>query len=76
MGVGLSIGFFILYWACLIGGEKLADRGILSPWFGMWIANIVLGVLGMFLSFRVLKELSGFGFSFSWVGKLFRKANA
>lgn len=76
MGVGLSIGFFILYWACLIGGEKLADRGILSPWLGMWIANIVLGVLGIFLSIRVLKELSGFGLSFSWVGKLFRKANA
>ncbi len=22
----LSLGFFVLYWACLIGGEKLADR--------------------------------------------------
>ena len=64
MGVGLSIGFFVLYWACLIGGEKLADRGIISPWVGMWIANIILGVLGLYLCFRVLKELSGFGFSF------------
>ncbi len=64
MGVGLSIGFFILYWACLIGGEKLADRGIITPWVGMWIANIILGILGLYLCFRVLKELSGFGFSF------------
>ena len=31
MGVGLSIGFFILYWAFLIGGEKLADRGHHRP---------------------------------------------
>ena len=40
----LSLGFFILYWACLIGGEKLADRDIVSPVVGMWAANILIGV--------------------------------
>ncbi len=63
IGVGLSIGFFILYWACLIGGEKLADRGIIAPWTGMWAANIVLGILGLYLCFRVLRELTGIGLS-------------
>jgi lipopolysaccharide export system permease protein len=52
----LSLGFFILYWACLIGGEKLADRAILSPFWGMWIANIIIGVVGIYLTYRVGRE--------------------
>ena len=42
----LSLGFFVLYWACLIGGEKLADRDIVSPFVGMWSANILIGLMG------------------------------
>jgi lipopolysaccharide export system permease protein len=56
MGVGLSLGFFILYWSALIGGEKLADRGIMAPWVGMWAANILLTALGLILVIRVLRE--------------------
>ncbi|HLX11436.1 MAG TPA: LptF/LptG family permease, partial [Bacteroidota bacterium] len=52
----LSIGFFVIYWACLIGGEKLADRALLSPWLGMWMANIILGVLGIYLTLRAARE--------------------
>jgi lipopolysaccharide export system permease protein len=52
----LSLGFFVMYWACLIGGEKLADRAILSPFWGMWIANIVIGALGCYLTYRVGRE--------------------
>ena len=52
----LSLGFFLVYWASLIGGEKLADRGIVAPWIGMWIANIVLGILGIYLTFRTARE--------------------
>src|SRR5262249_54452379 len=39
VGASLSIGFFVIYWASLIGGEKLADRGFIPPWIGMWFAN-------------------------------------
>ena len=56
VGASLSLGFFLLYWACLIGGEKLADRGIIDPWLGMWIANMVIGALGTYLTFRVARE--------------------
>lgn len=52
----LSLGFFLLYWASLIGGEKLADRDIVEPWLGMWIANIVLGILGFYLTIRMGRE--------------------
>jgi lipopolysaccharide export system permease protein len=51
-----SLGFFLLYWSCLIGGEKLADRGIIAPWIGMWMANIFIGVLGIYLTIRVAQE--------------------
>lgn len=56
MGAGLSLGFFLFYWACLIGGEKLADRGELSPFWGMWVANIILGVMGILLTIRTARE--------------------
>ena len=52
----LSLGFFVVYWACLIGGEKLADRAILSPFLGMWIANILIGAAGIYLTYRVGRE--------------------
>ena len=56
IAASLSLGFFLLYWASLIGGEKLGDRGLVSPWLGMWIANIVLSMLGIFLTLRMGRE--------------------
>lgn len=44
---GLSIGIFILYWISLVQGEKLADRGHLDPWIGMWAANILIGAIAV-----------------------------
>lgn len=52
VAAGMSLGFFLLYWACLIGGEKLADRELLSPFLSMWVANIILGIAGIYLVFR------------------------
>jgi lipopolysaccharide export system permease protein len=56
MAASLSLGFFLLYWAALIGGEKMADRGLIAPWVGMWIANIVIGHLGLYLTVRTARE--------------------
>jgi len=53
----LSLGFFLLYWASLIGGEKLGDRGIMPPWLGMWMANIFLGIIGLVLTLRMSREI-------------------
>jgi lipopolysaccharide export system permease protein len=52
----LSLGFFVIYWASLIGGEKLADRGYISPWFGMWMANMFFILVGLYLTLRMGKE--------------------
>lgn len=56
VAASLSLAFFLFYWACLIGGEKLADRDILSPFLSMWIANFVVGALGIYLTIRMGKE--------------------
>jgi lipopolysaccharide export system permease protein len=61
-GIGvvfLSILFFIFYWLCLAGGEELADRGILAPWFAMWSPNIVIGALGLLLTLRAAEIIRG-----------------
>jgi len=48
----LSIGFFLFYYVCLIGGEELANRLLLPAWLAMWLANLVLGLLGLDLTAR------------------------
>lgn len=53
VGAGLSLVFFILYWALLIMGEKLSDRGLLDPGISMWLANIVMLLIGLVALFRV-----------------------
>ncbi|MBI5806375.1 LptF/LptG family permease [candidate division TA06 bacterium] len=47
--IGMALGFFVLYYLALVGGEELADRQIVSPWLAMWVANIALGTCGVLL---------------------------
>jgi len=47
IGIGLSIGFFTLYYLFLIGGESMGDRMLIDQWLAMWLPNIVLGPLGI-----------------------------
>lgn len=52
----ISLVFYLFYWASLIGGEKLADRGIISPYVGMWAGNVMIGLLGVLFTFRTNNE--------------------
>ncbi len=56
LSAAMSLGFYIFYWACLIGGEKLADRGMLSPVIAMWMGNFILAILGILLTLKVSRE--------------------
>ena len=49
IGIGMSIGFFMLYYLFLIGGESAGDRMLIDPWLAMWAPNLVLGPLGLLL---------------------------
>ncbi len=60
----VSLSFFLLYWAFLIGGEKLAERDVFSPFIGMWAANILLFVMGILLTIKTNKEIVTIQFTF------------
>ena len=59
-GVGLVIGvslvIFAIYYVGLIAGEALADRAILTPFWAMWAANILLTAVGVILLARMGRE--------------------
>lgn len=59
-GLGLTIAassvIFAVYWAGLIGGENLADRGIADPALVMWIPNIIFTAIGLWLLARMGRE--------------------
>lgn len=59
-GVGLVIGaslvIFGIYYVGLIAGEALADRALLTPFWAMWAANILLTIAGLVLLLRMGRE--------------------
>ncbi len=62
MTIGFSLACFAVYYLFLTGGEKLADRRLLSPFWAMWAANIVFGTLGIFLTWRAASEITVFNY--------------
>ncbi|HWR83844.1 MAG TPA: LptF/LptG family permease [Candidatus Deferrimicrobium sp.] len=62
MAVAFSILLFTVYWAFLIGGEDLADRDLVSPFWAMWGANILIGSIGLYLLYVVVTERPVLGF--------------
>jgi len=55
LGVAALIGGGLLtvYFIAIIQGEKLADRMIISPFWGMWAINIFFLVIGIILTLHV-----------------------
>lgn len=55
-GMGLVIGagvvVFVGYYGCLIAGEALAERQVISPFVAMWMANAVLLIVASLLVWR------------------------
>ena len=59
-GVGLvllvSLIVFALYYVGLIGGESLANKGIIEPFWAMWGTNVILTIVGVILLLRMGHE--------------------
>lgn len=64
VAASISLFFFLVYWAFLIGGEKLSERGFFSPFWGMWSANILIGIAGIILTYKTNKETVTINFTF------------
>jgi lipopolysaccharide export system permease protein len=54
MGVGFSV--FAIYYVGLIGGEELANKNIVSPFWAMWVDNIIFLIVGLVLVARMGNE--------------------
>ena len=54
--IGVSLGVFALYYVGLLAGEALSDRGAVDPAIGMWGTNLLLGVVGVYLTARLGSE--------------------
>ncbi|NGP86780.1 LptF/LptG family permease [Fodinibius halophilus] len=65
LGYAALIGtiFLTFYWISIIQGEKLADRLFITPFTGMWFSNILLGIIGLYLTIRFC---TSFKFSNLW----------
>src|SRR6185436_5491475 len=61
-GVGLTIGVslfvFALYYICLIAGESIAKRGLMPAVVSMWMANVIFGLIAIWLLSKMGKESS------------------
>ena len=68
IGTSLSLGFFIVYYIFLIGGEDMADRNIVNPLVGLWTPNLILLIIGLYLTLHTVREQAPFR-----LPKLFRK---
>lgn len=55
-GVIYSITFFVIYWVFLMGGEKLADKLIIPPALAMWSPNIIVGLAGIIVTWKMSRD--------------------
>jgi lipopolysaccharide export system permease protein len=58
MVIGASLLIFSIYYVGLIGGESLANEGLMAPAVAMWQTNAIFGTLGLIGMWRVGREMS------------------
>jgi lipopolysaccharide export system permease protein len=51
-----AIVFFMLFYFSSTVGEKFAKENTLTPWLGMWMASIVLFPIGIFLTYKAMRD--------------------
>jgi lipopolysaccharide export system permease protein len=78
MAFSVSAFVFMIYYAILTGGEDLADRGVISPFLAMWISNMILGIVGIYLVIMSMKEANSFDLQQAIIHffKRFKRANS
>lgn len=80
MGVGMSIGFFLVYWIFLIAGEQLAMRGLVPLVPAVWAGNVLLLGVGVWLTWLSVHDSTYdptaiFRVLASWAGRIFTRGS-
>ena len=81
MVIAASLSIFSIYYVGLIGGEALADEGIVPPWMAMWLTNAIFGTLGLIGLWKMGREQStgrggGWGELPRWTRIAFRRGSS
>ena len=66
MAICMGFGFFLVYYIFLIGGEEMADRNRVSPLIGMWTPNVLLLVIGIYLTINTVRERAPIQLRWPW----------
>jgi LPS export ABC transporter permease LptG len=53
VGIGLSVALAMAYWGVFAIFQSLGSTGLLTPFLGAWGANLLFGLAGVFLLFRL-----------------------
>lgn len=53
IGIGLSVVIIFLYYVLMAAGKAFAKGGHLTPFLGVWMPNILIGGVGLWLIFRL-----------------------
>jgi lipopolysaccharide export system permease protein len=51
-----AISFFMIFYFSTSVGEKMAKEGTLTPFFGMWLAAFILVPVGLFLTYKAMRD--------------------
>ena len=56
IGSGLGLAMILVYYLLLQIGQSAGLNGMISPALAMWLPNIAIGALGVFLNIRIIGE--------------------
>lgn len=55
-GLGIGLICFLFYYMLLSAGMVLGETGIIAPVLGMWLPNLIMGGLGLYLWIKTAKD--------------------
>lgn len=66
-----AIAFFMLFYFATTTGEKMSKEGTLPPIIGMWLAAFILVPIGIFLTYKAMRDSQLF--NKEWYSRVIRK---
>lgn len=54
-GLGMALSFFILYYVILTAGRALGEDGTYPPMLGMWMPNLFMGGIAVFMTVQTAR---------------------
>jgi lipopolysaccharide export system permease protein len=56
-GLTMGLGVFLAYYIALSAGKGLGENGLISPFFAVWLPNLLTAIVAIFLWVKVQREI-------------------